>query len=117
MNDTLLVIITSIILLLIVFLIAHFLRRNTAISLQENTLVLSKSFKRQKEEINLQEELDQWSTQQLRLIFWRGTIHGISMKFKSGKQLNVTSRFNQEAYQRLAPLLESKFQHRKVRGG
>lgn len=114
MSDSLLIVTTSIIILLILLLLAYFLRRNTEITVEGDTLVLTKPFKSKKTEIDLEEELDQWSTQQLRLILWGGVIHGVGMRFKSGKQLSVTSRFNQETYQRLYQLLESKFQERKV---
>lgn len=112
MSDSLLIITTSIILLLLILLLVYFLRRNTDINIQGSILVLKKPFRSQK--IDLEKELDRWSTQQLRLILWGGIIYGISMRFKSGKQLTVSSRFNQETYQRLYQVLESKFQDRKT---
>ena len=112
MSDTLLMVISTIVILLVMLLLVYFLRRNTEIIVQEGTLILSKPFGSQK--IDLEEELEHWSTQQFRRVLWGGMIYGISLKFKSGKQVTVNSRFDPKTYQQLHQVLESTFRDRMV---
>lgn len=112
MSENLLVVVSSIVILSIILLVVYFLRRNTDVNMEDGQLVLSKPFGSQK--IDLQQELDRWSTQQFRRMLWGGMIYGISLKFKSGKQLTVNSRFNPESYQQLHQLLEAEFTDRRV---
>ena len=112
MSDTLLFVVSTIVILLLVLVLVYFLRRNADITIEGSMLVLRKPFGSQ-QKIDLEEELDRWSVQKYRLILWRRTIHGITMRMKNGKQLTVNSRFNYESYQHLYQLLESKFQERQ----
>ena len=112
MSNTLLVVTSSIVILLIILLLVYFLRRHTDINIQESTLVLNKPFGSQR--IDLEEELDRWSTQQFRRVLWGGMIYGIILKLKSGKQLTVNSRFDPKTYRQLHQILEVKFLNRKT---
>ena len=112
MSENLLVVTSSIVILLIILLLVYFLRRNTDISIEEGILVLSKPLGSQR--IDLEKELAHWSTQQFRRMLWGGMVYGISMKFKSGKQLTVNSRFDPNTYQQLHQILEAKFTDRKT---
>lgn len=110
MSSTLTLVLTSIILLLLLLPLMFFLRRNVALSVEDDILILKYPFTTRS--IDLDKELESWKVQQAYYMRW-GVFYSISMLFKNGKRIAVSSLFNQNNYDLLYNLLDSRFKNRK----
>lgn len=109
MDSTLILVLTSIILLFLLLPLLFFLRRRVELSLEGDTLVLHYPFNTRR--IDLDKELENWKVQQAYYMRW-GVFYSISMQLKDGKQVAVSSLFNQSNYDLLHNLLYTKFKDR-----
>lgn len=110
MSETLLLVIVSILVLFLIFILLYFFRGRTEINIEgEEAVIKSPSGTKR---INLTEELKGWKVQRthyLRL----GVFYTIIMRLKNEKHLMVSSRFNQENYNRLFSHLNTHFSERR----
>lgn len=110
MNDLSILILTSIVLLFIIFPLLFFLRKRVELKIEKDKLILE--YPLSTKEIDMKKELESWSVERYYYIRW-GVFHSITMIFKNGKRLAVNSLMNQENYDLLYDYLASRFQERK----
>lgn len=110
MNTTLLIVITCIILLLLVVPLLFFVRRRVDLNMEDDVLVMKYPLSTKK--INLESELQSWEIQKAYYLWW-GEFQAVHMRFKNGKQRNISSIFNQSNYKLLYQHLEDRFKSRK----
>lgn len=110
MNPTLLIVITCIVLLLLIVPLLFFVRRRVDLSMENDVLVMKYPLRTKK--INLDSELQSWEVQKAYYLWW-GEFHAVHMRFKDGKQRNISSIFNQSNYKLLHQYLEREFKSRK----
>lgn len=111
MDISLTLIIASIVLLFLLFLVLFIFRERVEIQVADDMLLLNYPFRKKK--VRLEKELVSWELQQayyLRL----GNIYAINMQLESGKQLSVSSRLNQENYERLYQHLQQHYPEKRV---
>ncbi|WP_017729883.1 hypothetical protein [Nafulsella turpanensis] len=112
MNDTLLLVLASVFLLFLLFILLFIFKGRTEINLKGEDAVLKYPLSTKR--INLPTELESWKVQRtyyLRL----GVFYTIIMRLKRGKQLMVSSRFNQSNYNQLYSHLNSHFRERRTK--
>lgn len=112
MENTLVVVFVSILLLLLAFPLLFFLRRGTDVVLKDDILVLQ--YPLSKEEIDLNKDLKSWNLQEayfLRL----GRIYSINIELNNGKWKSVSSRFNPETFQTIYRYLEAAHSNKRKR--
>ncbi|AHM58368.1 hypothetical protein D770_00460 [Flammeovirgaceae bacterium 311] len=112
MSSTLTLIIVSIVLLFIVLISLFIFRTSVEIMLEEDDILVLK-YPLSTKKIDLAEELENWKVQKAHYIRW-GIIYSINMLLKSGKRINVNSRFSQHNYETLHHHLSSRFANREV---
>lgn len=110
MSSTLTLVLASIILLFLLLPLMFFLRRRVELSLEGDVLILKYPLNTRR--IDLDKELENWKVQQAYYMRW-GVFYSISMLFKNGKRVAVSSLFNQSNYDLLYNLLNSKFKNRR----
>lgn len=111
MSSTLILVLASIILLFLFLPLIFFLRRRVELSLEGDVLILKYPFTTRR--IDLDKELENWNVQQAYYMRW-GVFYSISMLFKNGKRIAVSSLFNQNNYDLLFHLLDSRFKNRRM---
>ncbi|MDF9797446.1 hypothetical protein OKW21_002709 [Catalinimonas alkaloidigena] len=111
MDSTLLIVITCVILLLLIVPLLFFVRRRVDLSTENDVLVMKYPLSTNK--IDLNSELQSWELQEANYLWW-GKFHAVHMIFKSGKQRNISSIFNQSNFDVLYRFLESRFAERKI---
>ena len=111
MNSTLLLILASIAILFILFMVLYIVWERAQVSLEDHILVLKYPLSQKR--IDLDKELKSWKVQEayyLRL----GMIYSINMLFRDGKRVQVSSRLNQESYDRLYEYLDNHYSNRRT---
>ncbi len=110
MNSTVIQILAGIILLLLLLPLVFFVRRVTDLSLEGDTLILK--YPLRTTSIDLVRELDSWKVEDAYYFRW-GRFYAISMLFKNGKRVAVSSLINRENYNLLYQHLISRFEERR----
>jgi len=106
MENTLVLLVISILLLITIAPFLFFFRRSSDIRLEGDMMVIRYPFS--KEEINLSQQLKSWQLQEayfLRL----GKTYAINLEFKNGKWKSVSSRFNGETFQEIFKHLDTNY--------
>ena len=111
MDSTLtLLIVTSILLLFLIFPLLFFLRRRVDLRLEKDVLFLEYPFQTRK--IDLNKDLKDWKIEKAYYFRW-GVFYSIMMRLNDGKQVAVSSLFNQKNFDLLFNHLNSRFPERK----
>ena len=110
MNSTLILLLTTIVLLILIFPLLFFLRRRVELKIEEETLLLQYPLSTKR--VDLLHELESWSVEKAYYIRW-GIFHSLSLKFKNGKKLAVSSLMNQGNYDLLYNHLADRFPERR----
>lgn len=111
MNETLLLVLASILILFLVLAVLFIFRGRAELTLEEHTLILKYPLSTKR--INLRQELESWKIQKanyLRL----GIFYTILIHLKNGKHVMLSSRFNQSNYNLLYKHLSLNFPDRRI---
>ncbi|KEO72335.1 hypothetical protein [Anditalea andensis] len=106
MENALVILVISILLLIISIPFLFFFRRSSDIRLENDHLVFRYPFS--KKEITLNEELKSWQLQEayfLRL----GKTYALNLEMKNGKWKSVSSRFNGDTFQEIFQYLDTQY--------
>ncbi len=106
MDSTLMAVIASIIIFLVLFFMLFLSRERVEVQVDEDCLLLRYPFKKRK--IDLQQELVSWKVQEAFLLRL-GMVYSINMLFRNGKRVGLSSRFNQENYDKLYAHLDTHY--------
>lgn len=110
MNDILLLVLITIVLLALMIPALLFFRKNTDMQLDGDMLILR--YPLSKETIRLSTDLKRWNLQEayfLRL----GKIYAIHLELENGKQKSISSRFNAEDFQKVLRYLNGNYSARR----
>lgn len=111
MNDTLTVVIASIVVLFLLLPFLYIFRRRVDLELEGDVLIINHPLSTKR--IDLNKELKSWKIQQAYYIRM-GAFYAINMQFKNGKRLAVSSVMNQENYRLLLNHLNSHFKDKRI---
>ena len=106
MENAVIILVISIILLIISIPFLFFFKRSSDIRLEGERLIIRYPFS--KEEVNLKEELKSWQLQEayfLRL----GKTYAVNLELKNGKWKSVSSRFNADTFQEIFKYLDINY--------
>ncbi|HSJ68496.1 MAG TPA: hypothetical protein VK921_12505 [Anditalea sp.] len=106
MENAVIILVISIILLIISIPFLFFFKRSSDIRLEGERLIIRYPFS--KEEVNLKEELKSWQLQEayfLRL----GKTYAVNLELKNGKWKSVSSRFNADTFQEIFKYLDTNY--------
>lgn len=110
MNETLIIVLVSIVLLTLMIPALLFFRKSTDIQLEEDVLTLRYPFS--KESIRLSTDLKSWDLQEA-LFLRLGKVYAIQLDLNNGKIKSISSRFNAKNFQKVLQYLEANYSARR----
>lgn len=110
MDNTLILVGITIVLLIIIAPALFFFRRSTDVRIEGDLLILRYPFS--KKTIDLSKDLKRWNLQEA-YYFRLGKIYAINMELKNGKRKTISSRFNWESFQELLQYLKLNYSEKR----